>query len=253
MSDDQRPLGTPLGWTPSDQAAATGDPGEVGADAVDAVADATAGADEATPDIAPEGVVASPVAAAPTGAQAPSGSPGAAPDGATGVEGWTEPSAPPATKRRGSRNLIIGLVVIAVVVGAGVIGRDFLSGNASDLKVGDCFDDPVAAGGTATAVESVQHHPCSDPHQFEVFASLDFPAEKGAAFPGNSGFDTFVGEKCDPAFTAYVGVPETGSSLTWAAYQPLEAGWSKGDREITCFLQDRSLAKLTGTVKGSNR
>ncbi len=181
------------------------------------------------------------------------GSAGAAPGGAVGIEGWV--AAPPAarTGRRFPRSLVIGVVVIVAVVVAGLIGRDSSSGNVSDLHVGDCFDDPIAAGGSGNEVQDVQHHPCSEAHQFEVFASFEFPGDKGAAFPGDSGFDAFVNEQCDPAFTSFVGIPETDSSLTWAAYQPLEAGWDAGDREITCFLQERDLAVLTGSAKGTHR
>ena len=184
---------------------------------------------------------------------APPPAPAAAPGGAIGPEGWTPPTAPAPTKRRFPRGLIIGAVIVAVLVGAGIIGRDFLSGNASDLRVGDCFDDPIAAGSAATEVEDVQHHPCAEAHLFEVFAVFDFPAEKGTAFPGNSGFDTFTTEKCTAAFADYVGITVESSSMDWSDYQPIAKGWDSGDREITCFLANQDLSKQTGSAKGSKR
>src|SRR5262245_56412524 len=61
-------------------------------------------------------------------------------------------------------NLIVIGIFIALGVG-GFIFRDFLSANATDLKVGDCFDEPA----NMESVEDVQHHPCTDEHTAEVF------------------------------------------------------------------------------------
>lgn len=279
MSHDDLPLGDPLGWAPAEEPIPPGEAGPAPAPApvpdpvVPTVPEVAAGADGDPIPAGPAGTTddgplwpAADVPAAdaplwPAAGRPPSapsaagltGSASPAPGGAVGPEGWVAAQPGPRTGRRFPRGLIIGLVVIVVVIAVGVIGRDFLSGNVSDLRVGDCFDDPVAAGGTATEVEHVQHHPCSEPHQFEVFASFEFPGDRAAPFPGDSGFDTFVNDHCDPAFTAFVGIAEADSSLTWVAYQPLEAGWTTGDREITCFLQDRNLDKLTGSVQGTAR
>ena len=55
------------------------------------------------------------------------------------------------------RGLLIRVGIIAVIVAVGFVFRDFLSGNAGDLKVGDCFDQPST---TNTVVKDVPHHPC---------------------------------------------------------------------------------------------
>ncbi len=44
-----------------------------------------------------------------------------------------------------------------------------------------------------------------------------------------------------------------GSGMAWSAYQPLEKARSSGDREVTCFLGERGLTKVTGSAKGSKR
>ncbi len=287
MGDDDLPLGDPLGWTmPEVPTTGTGigpegSPGTEPDPASSTVPDPIPGPDDGpfatTPDLqatdpplwpaaglprqvpeAPSIPVAEeplwPAAAHPP--QVPpsaslAGPTGTAPGGAVAVEGWV--AAPPAKGigRRIPRIVVIGLaVVIGVVVAAGVIGGDSRTVNVGDLRAGDCFDDPTADGGD---VVDVQHRACSEPHQFEVFASFQFPADGSVSFPGDSGFDSFEGKQCDPAFTSFVGIPEADSSLTWAAYQPVEAGWDTGDREITCFLQDRHEARLTGSVKGTHR
>ena len=61
-----------------------------------------------------------------------------------------------------------------IVIG-GLVLRDRLSGSASDLKIGDCFDVPA----TETDIKDVQHHPCTEAHTGEVFAVVTHPAPKG--------------------------------------------------------------------------
>ena len=164
---------------------------------------------------------------------------------------WQAAGPPPSTRSRFGRRLVIPVVVIGLVLG-GVLLRPFLSGNASDLKTGDCFDDPIAAG-QGGEVKDVQHRPCSDPHLFEVMNTVKFPADSNAAFPGSSGFDAFVTEKCSAAFLSFVGIADSGSTLTWYAYQPIEEGWKKGDRDVTRFLGTVDGSKLTATMKGTKR
>jgi hypothetical protein len=57
----------------------------------------------------------------------------------------------------------IRLVVVGAIVVGGFLFRDRISGNAGDLQVGDCFDDP----GTSE-ISDVQHHPCTEAHTGEV-------------------------------------------------------------------------------------
>ena len=51
------------------------------------------------------------------------------------------------------RLAIIGIIVIGEI--GAFLFRDRLTGNAAELKVGDCFDVPT----TATEITDVQHHP----------------------------------------------------------------------------------------------
>ncbi|MEO8229890.1 MAG: septum formation family protein [Chloroflexota bacterium] len=140
-----------------------------------------------------------------------------------------------------------------LVLVVGFLFRDRISGQAADLKAGDCFDDPVAAGQSAAEVKDVQHHPCTEPHLFEVIETFKFEAGGDAAFPGQTGFDSFMVEKCSAAFSSYVGVAEEQSSLGFSAYTPVESGWKKGDRDITCFLGAPDGSKLTGSMKNAKR
>jgi hypothetical protein len=147
------------------------------------------------------------------------------------------------------KGLGVRLLIIAAIAGGGFILRDRLSGAASDLQVGDCF--------TATAettVSDVQHNPCTEAHNAEVFFVGDYPGS-GGALPTISAFESFVDNSCVPALLTYIG-GEAGlaanpalATLELGYYHPIEDGWSKGDREIICFVE--SSGTLTSSVKAT--
>lgn len=158
--------------------------------------------------------------------------------------GWTPPAAAPA---KGGINiggwLIRGGIVAAIVV-AGLVFRDRLTGDVTDLKVGDCFD----AAGLEVEVADVPHQPCTDPHDAEVFFVGAYPNQD--AYPTDDDFDNFVLQQCFPAFEAYVGRSfETEAELDIAWFYPVPEGWSSGDRGITCHVMRLDREKITGSVK----
>jgi len=144
------------------------------------------------------------------------------------------------------QGLLIRVGIIAVIVVAAFIFRDFISGNASDLKVGDCFDQPSTVN---TVVNDVQHHPCSDPHTAEVFFVADYdPAS--ATYPTEDAFQSFVLDRCLGAFQSYTGRAwQDAQELDVQPFWPTEEGWGKGDKEVTCFAVRVDGGKITGSVK----
>ena len=147
------------------------------------------------------------------------------------------------------RGLLIRVGIIVVIVAVGFIFRDFLSGNASDLNVGDCFDPPTTVN---TVVKDVQHHPCSDAHRAEVFFVADYD-QAGQAYPGQSAFETWVFDRCVGAFNTYVGRSyEDAKELDFQPFWPTEEGWGKGDKEVTCFAIRVDGGTMTGSVKGAS-
>ena len=126
---------------------------------------------------------------------------------------------------------IIRIAIVAVIVIGGLIFRDRLSGSAGDLKVGDCFDDPQGV----TTVKDVQHHPCNETHTSEVVFVGDVPGES-STYPGDAGFVSWAVSNCTPAFAAYTGVDIAAQEvLDMSYFFPLESGWSRGDRTVTCY------------------
>ena len=144
------------------------------------------------------------------------------------------------------RGLLIRVGIIVLIVGVGFVFRDFLSGNAGDLKVGDCFDQPST---TNAVVNDVQHHPCSDPHLAEVFYVGNYDLAS-ASYPDENAFQAFVLDRCIGAFEAYTGrTYQDAEELDIQPFWPTEEGWGRGDKEVTCFAVRVDGAQLTGSVK----
>jgi hypothetical protein len=155
---------------------------------------------------------------------------------------------PPAASPKKTNWLgIVVLVGIVAVIGGGFwLFRDRLSGNASELVVGDCFDKPAET----ETVTDVQHQPCTTPHDREVIAVLTHPAGPDGPYPVVSGFEDFIQEKCIPAFESYTGrVADTESELILGYFQPTLSGWGDGDRGLICFLSRRDDQQLSGSLR----
>jgi len=141
---------------------------------------------------------------------------------------------------------VIRIAIIAVVVIGGLIFRDRLSSNASDLKVGDCFDKP---GETTDTVEDVQHHPCNETHTGEVVFVGDVPGDN-ASYPGEAAFDAFAFDKCSAAFTTYTGSDIYSQEvLNMGYFFPIQEGWGKGDHGVTCYIVRTDGATVTSSFK----
>jgi hypothetical protein len=143
-----------------------------------------------------------------------------------------------------------GFLIILVVIGIGAfIFRDRLSGNAADLRVGDCFNVPAVE----TEVKDVQHQPCNETHTAEVFFVVDNPAGASDPYPTSDARQEYVKSVCVQPFIDYVGTSYENSKLEINWFSPTQDGWSKGDRTYTCFVVQSDSAPLTGSVKGSKQ
>lgn len=117
------------------------------------------------------------------------------------------------------------------------------------IRVGDCFNNPqVNAEGF---VEELAVVDCGDPHDREVFASLQFPEGDGT-FPGDDGFDDFSETGCVEAFEPYVGIVYDDSAFFISTLEPTQESWDSGDREILCILYEPDV-KTTGSAQGSEQ
>lgn len=143
------------------------------------------------------------------------------------------------------RNIAIRVGIVALIIVGGLILRPFISGNASDLAVGDCFDEPTSAD---QEVESVQHHPCNEAHTGEVFLVQD--VADAATFPSDSDWLDEVSTRCLPTFATYTGVAyEDTETLDIGWFTPTADGWGKGDRELICYVRQVDGSATTTSVK----
>ena len=134
--------------------------------------------------------------------------------------------------------------VIGVIAVVGFIFRDRLSGNAGELQVGDCFDDP----GAVAEVSDVQHHPCAEPHTGEVFYVGEMTGDN-STYPTDDAFLEHVGTNCVPSFETYTGAAYDGVTLDIGYFHPTSEGWGDGDRGVICYAYNIDGSTATGSVK----
>ena len=140
--------------------------------------------------------------------------------------------------------LLARVGIIGAILFGGWLFRDYITGAAIDLQVGDCFDAPSYEG----VVDEVPHHPCNEEHDAEVFFVADYPAQD--TFPGEEAFDVYTEANCVPTFAAYTGLDFYATEDYYiGVFYPTYDGWADGDHEITCYLVRADLAKMTAPVK----
>lgn len=142
---------------------------------------------------------------------------------------------------------IIRIALIAVFVGGAFIFRDRISGAATDLKVGDCFDRPTSGADT---VRDVQHHPCTEAHTAEVFLLTKHPAPAGAPVQTNEQLYTYLAQTCIPAYNAYTGAEiQKTDVMDIGSVYPTDKDWNSGKRDILCYAYRTDHGTMTGSVK----
>jgi len=146
------------------------------------------------------------------------------------------------------RSIWVRVGIIAVILVAAFLLRQFVSGNAGDLAVGDCFDRPTTGGDT---VSDVSHHPCTDKHDAEVVYVGTY-APVGSDYPTEPDFQAFFDANCAPAFNTYTGLDfATDTTFDMTAYTPTQDGWTKGDHTFICFAYRIDRGQMTSSIKKS--
>lgn len=113
-----------------------------------------------------------------------------------------------------------------------------------------CFDDTETEA-EAQQVSSVPEVDCSEPHDNEVFALIDYEAD---VYPGQDEINVIGEELCIEQFEAYVGLSYPESDLDVFPITPSEGSWNQdNDREIVCALYALDFSKLTGSMRGTAR
>lgn len=165
----------------------------------------------------------------------------------------TAPQIPQQPVRRSwLRRLPIGWLIFGLIFASGSIVSFFTSADrdesgtvvgagdvsSADLQVGDCllFPDEMAADGSFE-FESLKAVPCSEPHDLEIFANIEYRDPTDFFYPGEDRLLEYADENCDALFTNYVGLPvEAEARLVYTATYPTSQSWDAGDRVLNCYL-----------------
>ena len=144
------------------------------------------------------------------------------------------------------RGLAIRVGIIGAIAAGAFVLRPFVMGDAGSLAVGDCFDEPSTPTET---VEEVQHHPCTDPHDGEVFYIGNYEPSTGT-YPSDDEFLAFINDRCTGAFNTYTGLDyTTAQELDFAAFTPTSAGWGNGDRKVMCYAVKVDQTQFDASIK----
>jgi hypothetical protein len=122
--------------------------------------------------------------------------------------------------------------------------------DASQVVVGDCFDDPLGDTDDWVEIDDVRLVPCDEPHDLEAFHDFDLP---DGDLPSEEALDEAIEEACVPAFEEFVGRGYEDSELDLAFLTPTEDSWAEGDRRVLCSIYAMDMTKLRGSVEGSGR
>ena len=173
--------------------------------------------------------------------------------------GWSGPSGSGAATAEpaGWRNLLrfwwMPLIAIVLAVGYFANARRNADGvlevagtlSVTDLRPGDCFNSDEE-----TEITDVDGAPCTEAHEYEVFAIGSHEAD---AYPGEAEMDGVFVSLCEASFDAFVGVPYADSELWASMITPSDESWGDGDRDFTCILYDPEDSQLTNSMEGANR
>ena len=136
-------------------------------------------------------------------------------------------------------------VILAVSIGAFGLSGCSAKGNVFSLKVGDCFNSPPTG-----EVGSVDRASCSEPHQFEVYATFNLT---GSSWPGKSTVQQQAGDGCLSRFASYIGIGYEYSEWYGSKMYPTQDSWNRGDdRGVTCLVR-QEYGMTVGSARGTRR
>jgi hypothetical protein len=122
-----------------------------------------------------------------------------------------------------------------------------------DLGTGECFDERLVAGQGPVPVDELFRVPCEGPHQNEVYLLTTMPQATGDDYPGEDAVRGFADSACLESFEDFIGAQYELSEFEIAHIVPTESSWPRPDREVVCFVFDRSADFSEGSAQGAAR
>ena len=98
-------------------------------------------------------------------------------------------------------------------------------------------------------MSSIQHLPCTEPHDGEVFVVRDYAG--GDAYPTVDQLRAWVAAECIAKdFPAYTGASyDDRDDVTVAFFYPPEDAWANGQRTMICYLNPNGGATVTSSYR----
>lgn len=147
--------------------------------------------------------------------------------------------------------LIIPVAFLGLLAFVILANRPAANSTAFTLQPHQCFDIPGE-----TQIGDVATVSCGRQHDAEVLAigrlTLDSAAPGATVgpqpYPGTTAIGEWVGANCGPgAIAGYTGKTDN-SALAVGYFFPSEDAWSRGERQITCYLHSRDGSPLTQSL-----
>lgn len=125
--------------------------------------------------------------------------------------------------------------------------------NQYDLVLGDCFDrvEGLRAGRKVVITSRID---CAEPHQYEVFHTLQYPAPHPAIYPGDDAMTEYALNACYQQFEAFVGEIYELSIFDIGVFTPNRDNFEHPVaryRGITCWLFRDDHESTVGTARDS--
>lgn len=140
--------------------------------------------------------------------------------------------------------------MVAIAIALIVVVVSNTSTSLLDLRVGDCFDLPVAGSEAARAddveiVETVEVIGCDEPHEAEVVAVGELNPDGDLAYPSDDELFAAVDPRC-----AAASVPLDRFGIVPIA--PTERSWESFDGRFLCLAIPFGGEPVTGSIVGSS-
>lgn len=125
--------------------------------------------------------------------------------------------------------------------------------NQYDLSVRDCFDQ-IEDRRDGLPVTVTIRIPCEEPHHFEVFAQLIYPADHPSLYPGDAVVRDYALASCYRKFSSWVGTEYEISDLEIGVIIPTRESFENDAaryRGIHCWVQHEDGEPMVGTSRDS--
>ena len=121
--------------------------------------------------------------------------------------------------------------------------------NENTLGIDECFnrDEGLSAGRPRSITTLVD---CDDPHGFQIFSNLQYPADSSVGYPGDDIMEDFALAACYQRFEGWAGSAYETSALEIGVFAPDRQEFEEQSyRRILCYAFRSDGEPLVGTAR----